>query len=292
MTGWPLVTSMTADTSVAASALPRPGKSTWFTQMFVRRLGRKHVGLLERRAAWTQEPHADLRLDRSRVLQEIEQVEPADRRAFGEIPGEGRRRDRRLGVCAISVCHVPGHRPIDDERVVRLDRGRKLGAGQTRDRLEIHRHAPAGGHRYLRADGAGAAAREGEGCRRGCVARVQQRQARVEERGGRTLGEIARERSLNCPEAPPCAVIGLCRPSDVPGPDLPVVVCRSTQPRDRDAEGKSRDPTAVARVIVGRVKAVVVAVGRGVALPTQHQRRGLPGRAGGGTALAERRRSL
>ena len=63
--------------------------------------------------------HAHVRRRRGRVLQQVEQLEGAVRRALGEEPGRRRGRGRGLGVAAVAA--APGHDAVGDERLVRLD---------------------------------------------------------------------------------------------------------------------------------------------------------------------------
>ena len=81
----------------------------------------QRVHLLERRTRRPQVPHAHLRRARVRVLEQVEEIEPADGGPFCEVPRQRRRRHRRLRVRAVAALHVPRHGAIDDQQSIGLD---------------------------------------------------------------------------------------------------------------------------------------------------------------------------
>ena len=132
--------TMRAETSVAA----RPGRRR---PAMVRRDSAATVydtviGGGRRRA---EVGHLHVRCRRRRILQQVEQLEGAVRRALGEEPGRRRGRGRGLGVAAVAA--APGHDAVGDERLVGLD-----------DRGERGREAA------VRVDAARLARRDREGC--------------------------------------------------------------------------------------------------------------------------------
>ena len=106
--------TMRAETSVAA----RPGTAS--TGMVRRDSARDRVRQRDRGGRRRAEVgHAHVRRRRGRILQQVEQLEGAVRRALGEEPGRRRGRGRGLGVAAVAA--APGHDAVGDERLVGLD---------------------------------------------------------------------------------------------------------------------------------------------------------------------------
>ncbi len=125
----------------------------------------------------------------ARVLQQVEQVERAARRPFGEEPLAAGRGDRRFGVAADAL---PGHQAIGADGDVRLDLDAELGTADA----EIGRHQGAPGPR--RDDQRQPADRAVREQRRHQHVRVAglgvgQRQLPGEEGVGGTFGEAARD---------------------------------------------------------------------------------------------------
>ncbi len=128
MIGTPLVDSTMAESSALASranaGLLRPSSST----QMLKRLCGSTVYVSTSGAAGRQQV-GDLDLGRLgiRVLNQVEQVEVAERCALGEVPPRGRaRQDPALGVAAVGAV-TPGHRAIDHDLHVGLHQRRELG---------------------------------------------------------------------------------------------------------------------------------------------------------------------
>ena len=79
----------------------------------------------------------------SRVLQQVEQVEGAVRRALGEIPRRRRTADGPFGVAAVAGADAaaPGERPLDGQPLLRFHQRRERLIGQ-REGLETSARRP------------------------------------------------------------------------------------------------------------------------------------------------------
>ena len=166
------------------------------------RLRRQPVGDRHRgESAAEQVLHRDRRLDGVRVLQQVEQLEPVDGRALGEVPRGGGRGHRGLGVAAVGR-RVPGHRPIDDHRLIGLDDRGELLVGQAGDRRHVERASRKRRERHEATDdrvlprdvghAAGALAEEANQDDGRGLAGIEQGEARVERPDGGALGQVAR----------------------------------------------------------------------------------------------------
>ena len=81
--------------------------------------------------------HLDLRGLIVRVLDQVEELEVAERRALGEVPlGRRARQDAALGVAAVPAL-VPGHRPVGHDLHVGFDQRRELGGLEAGDALDV-----------------------------------------------------------------------------------------------------------------------------------------------------------
>ena len=105
------------------------------------RAGGHAVILLDGRAARAQEPDAHGRIERAGVLQQVEQVEAAVRRALGQIPGRRRCRECVLAVRAIRRGGRPLHHAVGDDRRGALDDRRELGLRHAGLRSDVDRAA-------------------------------------------------------------------------------------------------------------------------------------------------------
>ena len=138
-----------------------------------------------------QERDVHFRRRRARVLNQVEQAEVAVRRAFREIPGRGRARQRAaFGVAAVAGV-VPGHRAVDHHLLVRFHQRRERDRAHVRQRLRRRSSrgcAPP-------PPGSSAPPRRSIVWKRHSTsasrsARIRDRQTRVEERARRAFREI------------------------------------------------------------------------------------------------------
>ena len=177
---------ITALTSVLARASPSPGMSSSSTQMLVREFGGEQVVLLDRRAARPQVADAHRGRRRGGILQQVEQVEAAVRGALGEVPvGDG-------AATAVSACAPYAGASHDMVRSTTSgwsdSTSSRTPRRQPGDRLGVDRDARVRGHRHDVVTGV-ADARERQR-RGGAMGRGSAARLRVEERGGRALGEV------------------------------------------------------------------------------------------------------
>ena len=180
-------------TAASARSAGRPTKPVSLSMLMVRAAARADgVGLGDRPADRAQEGDGHRGRAGVRVLQQVVEIEGAGGGAFGEVPGRRRLLDRRLGVAAEAVA-VPGHRAVDDHRLVALDRGREGDVLEAGDRLGVDRGAAARGDRQDLLDLGAGVALEAQHHGGEVDARIEQRDAIVEERAGRSFGEEAGE---------------------------------------------------------------------------------------------------
>ena len=173
MIGTPLVDSTMADSSALASGASAGSVESLVVHPDVEAaLRRNDVGLDQRRCRRRQQVrHLDLRALTVRVLNQIEQVEVAERGALGEVPRGGRtRQDAPFGVAAVRR-GVPRHRPVGHDLDVGFDQRRELGGLEAGDRLGVDRRAAHRRHHTVIADGraigrAGTASAPGPASRR------------------------------------------------------------------------------------------------------------------------------
>ncbi len=221
----PAVTVNSADSSAEASGVAPLIVST-FAQTLVRLLAGKRVGLGEHLARAEQVPRFHGHRRRGRILQQIEQVESADRRALREVPLARRAHDAGLGMAGVRGL-VPRHRAVDADGRAGPHRGRELVGGSRtvlanpRLLVQLHRLALERLQREGRDRHRGARRQlVREFARDDHVARVGQRDARVEvqPRGlGRAFREVAGERPKHG-----VAIAALVRAFLVVGPAIAV----------------------------------------------------------------------
>ncbi len=114
------------------------------------------------------------------------------RRTLGQVPGRCWRGNAGLGARAVQL-RAPKHRPVDGDRLVRLDdrgKGRRPEAGDLSHVDEPTPHHRHGQQRGSRVPGVGLVTQQDPRVR---GSRIGHRDASREERPGRALGEVSRE---------------------------------------------------------------------------------------------------